>query len=419
MERERQINKQPSISILKDLDMIKCIIQEEWYNTLSFCDGFSLSIAKEKQKLPYHLNIIDELHINENANSRILYKLLLYKNIEGKYEILESLIDYIKRNAHSSDFNKIQVKKPCITQEKQRIDLWVRDKDYAIIFENKIYNATDRNAQIAGYIDKTIAYNYKEENIFIIYLPQKSSKEPKLNSWGKYKKCFEKRYINLCFRNNVLPWLENDVLPIINSNDIYIRSAIRQYTDYLRGLFNIRTIQKQMNMNLHKILTTHYKLDECSTDQERIDIIEEKIEEINEISTQLESLKQHLHDKIVNSHVAKWVKDIQVNNYAEYYDEYVKLDWNDYDFIGVVLTVNNRKVIIRIYEEEGHKGIDRLCCSIEYLDKNKYKMSSLKKLLQELLPDENDEFLWKYFSIDDYNAVFNCFKDVIDKCLNN
>ena len=418
MKRERQVNKQPSISILEDIDMIECIIQEEWYNTLSFCDGFSLSIAKEKQKLPYHLNIIDELHINENANSRILYKLLLYKNIEGKYEFLESLIDYIKRNAHSSDFNKIQVEKPCITQEIKRIDLWVRDKDYAIIFENKIYNATDQDAQIARYIDKTIAYNYKEENIFIIYLPPKSSKEPKLNSWGKYKKCFEKRYINLCFRNNVLPWLENDVLPLINSNDIYLRSAIRQYIDYLRGLFNIRTIQKQMNMNLHKILTTHYKLDECSTDQERIDIIEEKIEEINEISTQLESLKQHLHDKIVKSHVAKWEKDLQVNNYAEYYDEYVKLDWNDYDFIGVVLTVNNRKVIIRIYEEE-HKGIDRLCCSIEYLDKNKYKMSSLKKLLQELLPDDNDEYLWKYFSIDDYNAVFNCFKNVIKKCLNS
>ena len=134
MKNERQVNKQPSISILEDIDMIESIIQEEWYNTLSFCDGFSLSIAKEKQKLPYHLNIIDELHINENANSRILYKLLLYKNIEGKYEILESLIDYIKRNAHSSEFNNIQVKKPCITQEIKRIDLWVRDKDYAIIF---------------------------------------------------------------------------------------------------------------------------------------------------------------------------------------------------------------------------------------------------------------------------------------------
>lgn len=413
MKLERQLNKNPSISILEDIDMIECIIQEEWYNTLSFCDGFSLSIAKEKQKLPYHLNIIDELHINENANSRILYKLLLYKNIEGKYEILESLIDYIKRNAHSSDFNKIQVKKPCITQEKQRIDLWVRDKDYAIIFENKIYNATDQDAQIARYIDKTIACNYKEENIFIIYLPPFSSKEPESKSWGKYKKHFEKRYINLSFRDNILSWLENNVLPQINSKDIYLHSAIRQYIDYLRGLFNIRTIHKQMNMNLHEILTKHYKLDECSTDQERIEIIEEKIEEINEISNQLESLKQSLENKIRKSYVLKWKKYLQ-NNYSNYYEEYVKLEWdNDDIFVGFVLTLCNKKVIIYI-----EKYNEQLCCTLECLNNCKIS-SSLKKLLQELLPDNNDEYLWKYFSIDDYNAVFNCFKNVIKKCLNS
>lgn len=413
MKLERQVNKNPSISILEDIDMIECIIQEEWYNTLSFCDGFSLSIAKEKQKLPYHLNIIDELHINENANSRILYKLLLYKNIEGKYEILESLIDYIKRNAHSSDFNKIQVKKPCITQEKQRIDLWVRDKDYAIIFENKIYNATDQDAQIARYIDKTIACNYKEENIFIIYLPPFSSKEPESKSWGRYKKHFEKRYINLSFRDNILSWLENNVLPQINSKDIYLHSAIRQYIDYLRGLFNIRTIHKQMNMNLHEILTKHYKLDECSTDQERIEIIEEKIEEINEISNQLESLKQSLENKIRKSYVLKWKKYLQ-NNYSNYYEEYVKLEWdNDDIFVGFVLTLCNKKVIIYI-----EKYNEQLCCTLECLNNCKIS-SSLKKLLQELLPDNNDEYLWKYFSIDDYNAVFNCFKNVIKKCLNS
>ena len=28
-----------------------------------------------KQELPYHINVIDELHINENAHSRILTQL--------------------------------------------------------------------------------------------------------------------------------------------------------------------------------------------------------------------------------------------------------------------------------------------------------------------------------------------------------
>lgn len=413
MKNERQVNKQPSVSILEDIDMIESIIQEEWYNTLSFCDGFSLSIAKEKQKLPYHLNIIDELHINENAHSRILYKLLLYKNIEGKHEFLESLIDYIKRIARSSNFNKIQVKEPKITQEKKRIDLWVRDKDYALIFENKIYNAKDQGTQIARYIDETRANNYKLKDIFVIYLPQDSSKEPEPQSWKKYQRCFEKRYINLSFREHILTWLEEDVLPQINSKDIYLRSAIRQYIDYLLGLFDIRTIHKQMNMNLHEILTKHYKLDECSTDQERIDIIEEKIEEINEISNQLESLKQSLENKIKKSYVLKWKKYLQ-NNYSNYYEEYVKLEWdNDDIFVGFVLTLYNKKVIIYIEKDNG-----QLCCTLKCLNNCKIS-SSLKKLLQELLPDNSDKYLWKYFSIDDYNAVFNCFKNVIKKCLNS
>lgn len=413
MKNERQVNKQPSMSILEDIDMIECIIQEEWYNTLSFCDGFSLSIAKEKQKLPYHLNIIDELHINENAHSRILYKLLLYKNIEGKHEFLESLIDYIKRIARSSNFNKIQVKEPKITQEKKRIDLWVRDKDYALIFENKIYNAKDQGTQIARYIDETRANNYKLKDIFVIYLPQDSSKEPEPQSWKKYQRCFEKRYINLSFREHILTWLEEDVLPQINSKDIYLRSAIRQYIDYLLGLFDIRTIHKQMNMNLHEILTKHYKLDECSTDQERIDIIEEKIEEINEISNQLESLKQSLENKIKKSYVLKWKKYLQ-NNYSNYYEEYVKLERdNDDIFVGFVLTLYNKKVIIYIEKDNG-----QLCCTLKCLNNCKIS-SSLKKLLQELLPDNSDKYLWKYFSIDDYNAVFNCFKNVIKKCLNS
>ena len=412
MKCKRQVNKEMFISILEDMNMVNDIVQNEWYNTLSLCDNFSQQIEKERLKLPFHLNLIDELHINENANSRILYKLLLYKNIEGKYEFLESLIAYIKRNARSSDFDKIQVKKPCITQEKQRIDLWVKDKDYAIIFENKIYNAKDQDAQIARYIDKTIACNYKLEDIFIIYLPQFSSKEPELKSWGKYKKRFEKRFINLSFRDHILSWLDNDVLPQINSKDVYLRSAIWQYIDYLLGLFDIRTIHKQMNMNLQEILKKHYKLEECSTDQERIEIIEDKIGEINEIRNQLESLKQVFENKIQKSYVLKWKKYLQ-NNYGNYYEEYVKLDLdNDDIFVGVVLTLCNKKVVIYIEKDNGN-----LCCTIKYM--NKYKISSLKKQLQDLLPEDSDEYLWKYFGIDDYDGVFKCFKNVIKKCLDN
>ena len=33
----------------------------------------------EIEKLPFHFNVIDELHADENAHSRILQKILMYK----------------------------------------------------------------------------------------------------------------------------------------------------------------------------------------------------------------------------------------------------------------------------------------------------------------------------------------------------
>ena len=165
-------------------------------------------------------------------------------------------------------------------------------------------------------------------------------------------------------------------------------------------------------MNLQEILKKHYKLEECSTDQERIEIIEDKIGEINEIRNQLESLKQVFENKIQKSYVLKWKKYLQ-NNYGNYYEEYVKLDLdNDDIFVGVVLTLCNKKVVIYIEKDNGN-----LCCTIKYM--NKYKISSLKKQLQDLLPEDSDEYLWKYFDIDDYDGVFKCFKNVIKKCLDN
>ena len=129
-------------------------------STLDFAEGVAGTIAKNKHLVPYHLNLIDELHINENGHSRILYKLLEYRNPNGDYIFLKSLLKYIARNCEA--FEKICVINPEITQELCRIDLWIRDRagGYAIIFENKVYNATDQEAQIARYIECTQSNGY-------------------------------------------------------------------------------------------------------------------------------------------------------------------------------------------------------------------------------------------------------------------
>ncbi|MBO7204040.1 MAG: PD-(D/E)XK nuclease family protein, partial [Bacteroidales bacterium] len=129
-------------------------------------------IEQNRHLLPYHLNIIDELHINENGHSRILCKLLRYKSQSGEYVVLQSLLAYIAEQ--NNEYRSIHIKSPLITQEQCRIDLWVRDKvgGYAIIFENKIYNATDQEAQLSRYIECTKANGFTDEQIFVVYLSQ-------------------------------------------------------------------------------------------------------------------------------------------------------------------------------------------------------------------------------------------------------
>lgn len=238
-------------------------------------------IEQNRHLVPYHLNLIDELHINENGHSRILYKLLEYRNPDGDYIFLKSLLKYISKNCEA--FEKICVTNPEITQEQCRIDLWVRDRAgrYAIIFENKVYNATDQEAQIARYIECTQSNGYPLDKIFVVYMPQKDDKDPVDDSWGKYKEAFASRYVKFSFRNGVLPWLKSEVLPSIPDKDKLLKSAIEQYVDYLEGLFKQRESDKQLYIMIENYIKEKLGLndDPFVNKQE----LERKIEELDEV----------------------------------------------------------------------------------------------------------------------------------------
>lgn len=285
--------------------------EQQLSDLLNFASEFSSLKEEEQKKLPFHLNLVDQLHINENAHSRILMHLLSYKNDNGKYVFLTSLIDLIKE-MQSGDFGKITIESPQITQEKERIDLWVRDNDYAIIFENKIYNAADQDAQISRYINKTKEglRNYREEDIYVVYLSQ-YPKEPELQSWGEYKDSFRSRYVNLSFCYDILPWLKGKVLSNINHKELFLQTAIIQYIDYLEGLFKIRNIDKPMNMELNKLIEQHFKLSDESA-KDKIRIIQKPAQEIDDLSSQmkalLESYRQNIYETWKKKTEAKYSK---------------------------------------------------------------------------------------------------------------
>lgn len=289
-------------------------------NLIKLLNDFNEKYSLLKQSLPYHLNVIDELHINENAHSRILCKLLQYQSESGKYEFLESLLNYIVKNRGVDSFSKIEIKSPKITQEIERIDLWVKDKgvkdkDYAIIFENKVYDATDQEAQIARYINKTRLCDYEDEKIYVIYMPSTGECEASEQTWidnsdpknpKNLKETFQERYVKLSFREDILDWLKEHVLPNIKYKDQYLLNAILQYIDYLEGLFDKRTINKNMNMELNHFIEGKLGIINEMSDETKLDKLTKKEEEIQRLLNLINNKKEEINKGIRERELERW-----------------------------------------------------------------------------------------------------------------
>ncbi|WP_042369420.1 PD-(D/E)XK nuclease family protein [Bacteroides neonati] len=376
--------------------------KQKFLGVNSLLKTFIAKVEEEKTKLPYHINIIDMIGANENAHSKILEHLLKQSNKE-RFEILESLLDYIVSN--TPDF-KLNVSSPSITAEKQRIDVLVLDKEYALIFENKIHNAIDQERQLSRYIDKVTELGYKKEQIYILYLSRDDGKSPNDDSWGKYKDLFENRYIRLTYRNHILPWLRDFLLPNIRIKDVYLKSCVEQYIDHLEGLFSLRNIQKNMNKELKKQISEVLGLG-VSPEQNHF-ILDEKIKEVNAIRDQL-AIMQSENERECWAEWSKRLKidfpDLESMNYIDdrnYPKIGVKLSWNNIPFSVLIEKDNNSNTI--------YYGIGRHYSSENIIDELKAHMTSI---LDGFKANEW-WYSWKYTSFEDgYRDLSNYIKEVV------
>ncbi len=379
-------------------------IMEEYRNLIDFAAFFMEQKEKERLALPYHINIIDELHINENGHGRILLKLLQYQNEQGEYTFLHSLIHYINTHSHSSSFSRIEIKRPLLTQEEARIDLWLRDWEsgYAIIFENKACDAVDQEEQLSRYIDKTITEGFNKENIFVVYLPSYAH-EPDEQSWGNYKEEFEERYVNLSFRDDILAWLKDNVLPNIPSSNVYLYTAVVQYTDYLEGYFLLRTINNRMNMNLDNLISSQFELDKFNTDKERIKVLQEKIDDMQEVVNSMQALQGRLCQSIYED----WQKATK-----ELFPELHPCERGA--LTDVSLTLEGKKVDIFISSDS------KMYCQVEFSpslpqEERDINGTCIEKL-KDLLPSCNTNCVWKYIPPLEFDEVYKLFVDVVNRC---
>jgi hypothetical protein len=389
-------------------------MDEKEVELLNFVSEFMKVYEKEENNLPYHINVIDELHANENAHSRILAKLLQQKAQNNRFEILESFVESLIAKKKSDKFAKIKVENPQITQETERIDLWIRDKNYAIIVENKVLYAGDREQQLERYIDKTKLYGFSDEQIFVIYLSP-NGEEAAEQSWGKYKKEFADRYLNLSFKEDILLWLKEKVLPNVRTKDVFLKSAVEQYIDHIEGMFSLRIINNQMNMKLQEFIKKELEINE-NAPIESIGKLLAKQEELRKIDEQIDLLKESI-EKDIPAYFDHFLSE-KYNNYTRI--NYKENQWG-IEIAGLHIPSGN--ITLR-----AHAGLDsdtnRLYCQIDtelkaqkkedgkYPDLPVEIFEKYRLILREKYKDDDTQ-IWRYFGRYDYEGVFKCFQEVL------
>lgn len=326
--------------------------KERKNDLLIIAQKINVLFKEEWDHLPYGANVIEELHAGENAHSRILRMLLQYR-CNGDYLVYSSFLDLIKKNCPNVPAS-VCCKHPEFVNEEGRIDVLIKEYDtqdkFGIIIENKVCDATDQEKQIQRYIEKVESDGVPTRNIFVIYLTKDGEKEVSQNSLtiqakGKLdmSKSSEGRFIRLNYRDHILPWLENEILPRIPIKEELLISSIRLYIDYLKGLFG----KKEEIIVYNKI---RYKMKE----ELNIKSISDYIKAYNEID--------FLHDEITSGIIEEASKVLEEHfyiplnaflnsNYREYEFEYAGKGNNNICFWFDIIVKHWEKTKIRFTYE--------------------------------------------------------------------
>lgn len=264
-----------------------------------FIKSFTAKKKKNASLLQYNLNLIDELHANENAHTRILLKLLDYESNQKKV-ILEEFLNLLNEKLVNQKIPILDDYR--ITGQFEFIDgyIWSDSKKVAIIIENKINWACDQNEQIQRYIETAKQYGIDEKAIFVVYLTDNGKKKADDCSFTDYAKKMldwkdpenQGRYIESNYLYDILPFLYEIFNKLSFSKENVLKAAIFQYIDYLEGRFGMRKNEKEYNMAMNSDILKILNLGENLSKKEKFDKI---VELQRELWNTLDNVKNEVY----------------------------------------------------------------------------------------------------------------------------
>lgn len=327
---------------------------------IEIIEKYSSRHKQEKEKLPFHFNLLDAIGTDENGHTRILMQLLEYKMTDNK--LAKEFTGLIKV------FDKT-VRNPKVEIGKDYIDGVISElNNYSIIIENKINDAIDQHKQIERYIDTQKKYT-EADNIYVVYLTRDGNKKIEPSSLtDKAKKCLDwksdkdpGRFIELNYKEHILPWLETEVLPYCKVKDDVFVSAVKQYIDHLNGMFGLRSIEKEMEKKMSKELENLLDISSKTLSEKHI-----KIKEIKSAMDKMKNTLENMENEIIEIGRDKFIeanKDILGNDFKSFgkgsWLQFYKPDWEkaSIHYEWLPFTVEGDRLSFTIHIETQDKNL--------------------------------------------------------------
>ena len=181
--------------------------------------------------------------MSENDHTKLLVAFLRYNNVVGEYPILKSFLSCFT-NLELRELNDVKVKFNQRCDRNGYIDGYVtfisQGFKYALIIENKVYDAPDQKKQVQRYIEhalKDIRENPIDDalqRIWVFYITRDGSKTINEVSYSlenqEASTNIGDRFVGINYREHVIEWLNL----VVNSQYAEaLVNVVKSYLEYL------------------------------------------------------------------------------------------------------------------------------------------------------------------------------------------
>lgn len=366
-------------------------------------------------------NLFEMANLKEYRHSAILGYLLKKEEYGSQIHLKTFLTRIIQRNLDFNvDFEVECERTVSCGGSKRPIDVLVKakDKSFALIIENKCRGAGDQEAQISDYWKGVKNLNFDDSTIYVLYLPPMNSfSMPSDQSLGEdLKKRFEDEkdlkghLIVQSYRDLVLPWLREDVLPNITYGTGNFINSLKCYIDLLEGAFGERAENCDDRQNICKRFAEFYGLDKKTTK----DLWNKATEVINSIE-KIETASESDANKLGELNRLMWHGVKSVLREKEPLLDPPNLSYEVYWLLRNNPTPFGSKILKEkldpgsIFFKKGRKqsawdGVNLPCGEKEIYLECVFNVDAFKKYLEGNCEDNHDEILTFGLSIEEESS---------------